>query len=74
MNRLTRKYGDKFYINEEIIPAACFEPDFCKGEGCMYKGDRVNCPYLMLLYRLAELEDKIESGELVESDNKKEKK
>ena len=40
----------------------------------MYKGDRVNCPYLMLLYRLAELEDKIESGELVESDNKKEKK
>ena len=74
MNRLTRKYGDKFYINEEIIPAACREPDFCTGEGCMYKGDRVNCPYLMLLYRLAELEDKIESGELVEAANKKEKK
>ena len=68
MERLTKQYGDRIYINKDVIPSACSKPEFCKRVACRYAGDRENCPSLKVLYRLAELEQKIENGELVEKE------
>ena len=66
MKRLTKKCGDRFYFDNDISPFACHKPSFCEKKSCVYAGERDACPYLKVLYRLAELEDKIENGELIE--------
>ena len=66
MNRVTKRKGDRVYINTDIIPSACTQPSFCEKKSCVCAGEKDSCPYLVILYRLAELEDKIESGELKE--------
>lgn len=66
MSRLTKKYGDKIYFDNDITPLTCSKPKFCKKTSCSYAGDREHCPFLMLLYKLAKLEDKIENKTLIE--------
>ena len=65
-NRVTQRRGDRAYIRNDLIPLGCKKPNFCYKKACVYAGEKDGCPYLKILYRLAELEDKIESGELKE--------
>jgi hypothetical protein len=66
--RLTKRRSDRVYIKDDVIPFQCDKLSFCHKYSCVLAGEKDGCPYLKLLYRLAELEDEIENGKLVENE------
>lgn len=63
-DRLTKRIGTHTCISGAICPKKTKRGKFCDNTDCKFLTTR-ECPFLNSLDRLAELEDKIESGELV---------
>lgn len=68
-NRLTKRYEGKAFIRPDVYPRPecgsfpCSRVGTCKFSFNRY---RKKCPFVMAINRLADLEDRIERGELLE--------
>ena len=69
MSRLTnRTPSGHVTLQENIVPIGCSRPTFCRRKNCPYARDgKRDCPMLRMVNKLADLEDKIDNGELVEA-------
>jgi hypothetical protein len=67
--RMTKRYEEKVFVNPELYPRPecgvfpCGRVGVCKFSLPRY---RRKCPYVIIVNRLADLEDRIERGELLE--------
>lgn len=71
MSRLTKREGNKVFLNSKIAPADCSKPKFCNNKGCVHNGNKRDCPMLRVIDKLADFEDKIDAGTLIEKQKSK---